>query len=76
MADVAVVVRENSRVASLRRIVRRRQFEKIDGSIVDLFSASAILKVFDALEKPENKQKYMSMDVRGMSSIAWKLLKK
>ena len=75
MADVAVAVQENSRVASLRRIVRRRQFEKIDDSIVDLFSASAILKVFDALEKPENKQKYMAMDVRGMSSVAWKLVK-
>ena len=75
MADVVVTVRENSRVVALRRIVKRKQYDTIDGSLVDLFSASAILRVFDALKKPENKLKYMKMDIRAMSSFAWKLLK-
>jgi hypothetical protein len=63
------------RIDALRRIVAESQYAKIDGMMVDLFSASAIVSVFDAIS-PANQAKYAAMPVSQMASIAFKLLKK
>ncbi len=42
---------------------------------VDSYSASAIVKVYDALKDPKNKEKFSSMGLMGMQSMAFKLLK-
>jgi hypothetical protein len=42
---------------------------------VDLYSASAITKVYDAFKQQSNKDKFVSSGILGMQSIAFKLLK-
>jgi hypothetical protein len=42
---------------------------------VDLYSASAITKVYDALKQQSNKDKFVSTGLMGMQSMAFKLLK-
>jgi hypothetical protein len=42
---------------------------------VDSYSASAIVKVYDALKDPKNKEKFSSAGLLGMQSMAFKLIK-
>ena len=58
----------------LRQIVAQGQRAKVQGTMVDLFSASAIVTVLDALS-PENKKKYLELEPLKMAQIAFKLLK-
>ncbi|KKL92167.1 hypothetical protein LCGC14_1887420 [marine sediment metagenome] len=64
------------RIAKFRKIVKTKSFGKVDGTPVDLFSASAVTQVYDALSKPANQKKYAKMDPVEMISIAYKLLQK
>lgn len=58
----------------LRRIVKNQQYEKINGVIVDMYSASAIVQVIDALS-PEMKKDYLKLPIAKMQAIAFRLLK-
>jgi hypothetical protein len=58
----------------LRQIVAQGQRAKVQGSMVDLFSAGAIVTVLDALS-PENKEKYLEFHPYKMAEIAFKLTK-
>lgn len=62
-----------SKLDRLRRIVEEKQAARVDGLLVDLFTASAIVKVHDALNE-ENRAKFVSVPVRRMASIAFKLI--
>jgi hypothetical protein len=62
------------RIAAVRQIVERKQYAKIDGQAVDLFSASAIVAVYDALNE-SNREKFCSLPVGKMALIAFKLVK-
>ncbi len=64
------------RIKQFRKIVKTKSFGKVDGTPVDLFSASAVTQVYDALSKPANQRKYAKMDPVEMISIAYKLLQK
>ncbi len=46
---------------------------KINGHMVDLFSASAIVKVYDAVNDA-NKSKFKALPVARMASVAFKLI--
>lgn len=61
--------------AAIRKIVDTKSMGKVDGQRVDLFSASHIVAVLDALSGP-NKAKYIQMPVAQMADIAFKILKK
>lgn len=50
------------------------QYEKINGHMVDLFSASAIVKVHDALNEA-NRAKFLALPIARMASISFQLLK-
>jgi hypothetical protein len=63
------------RLAVLRRIVERKQYAKVDGCMIDLFSASAIVKIYDALTSPEAKAKYRNCRAPVMAKIAFQLMK-
>jgi hypothetical protein len=43
--------------------------------VVDTYSASAIVKVYDALKQPKNKEQFASMGLMGMQKMAFKLIK-
>lgn len=62
------------KIAQLKNIVDNHQATKVDGQIVDSFSASAILAVYRALNE-ENKAKFAAMPVRQMAIVAFKLVK-
>lgn len=60
--------------AMLRKIVDEEQAAKIEGTMVDLFSASAIVSVLDAIN-PANKERFLKLPVGNMASIAFKMMK-
>jgi hypothetical protein len=63
------------RIAAIKRIVANKQYEKIDGCMIDLYTASVISQVYDALGD-ENKLKFSSMPAPKMGVIAYKLISK
>ena len=63
-----------ARIEAIRHIVDAGQYAKIDGCMIDLFSASAIIKVYDAISD-ENKAKYRVKKAPVMANIALKLIK-
>lgn len=64
----------DERIAAFRRIVGEKQYAKIDGVAVDLFSASAVVAVYDKLS-PENQERFRNLPPAKMASIALKLIK-
>lgn len=64
----------DERIAAVRRIVSERQYAKVDGVMVDLFSASAIVAVYDALSEG-NRAKFAAMPAPKMAAVAFKLVK-
>jgi len=65
---------ESLKIAQLRRIVDTKQFDKVEGSRCDLFTASAILVVYDGLNDI-HKAQYLGLPLHTMASMAWKLIK-
>lgn len=63
-----------AKVEAIRQIKVRGQYAKINGVMVDLFSASAIIAVYDALSEA-NQVKYRAMPIHKMASVAFKLIK-
>lgn len=61
-------------IAACRSIVANGQYEKINGHMVDLFTASAIVKVYDALNETD-QTKFRALPVARMASIVFQLLK-
>jgi hypothetical protein len=62
------------RIEAFRRIVRNHQYEKIDGTMIDGFTASVVVQVYDALNET-NKAKFASMPAGRMGIVAYKLNK-
>lgn len=62
----------DERIEAIRRIVTEGQYAKIDGQMIDLFSASHIVGVYDAIS-PENQQKFAAFPAPRMAQIAFKL---
>jgi len=60
-------------IAQCREIVERKQFAKVNEVMVDLFSASAIVKVYDAVN-PVNQAKMVTLPVAQVASISFELL--
>ena len=62
------------RIKAIQEVVDNKQYAKIDGCMIDGFSAQAILKVYNALSE-ENKIKYANIPAGKMGIIAWELIK-
>lgn len=61
------------KIEAIRRILGRRQYAKIDGFLVDGFSAAAIIALYDKLND-KNKKKYLALPLPRMASIAFKII--
>jgi len=61
-------------IEQMRNIVSEKQCAKIDGVLVDLFTASAVVKVYDALNE-SNQAKFGKLSPARMADITWKVLK-
>lgn len=62
------------RIDAIRAVVDAKQFAKVDGCMCDLFSASAVVAVYDALSDA-NKAKFASKPFPAMAKIAFQLIK-
>jgi len=61
-------------IAALRKIVKDHQYAKIQGVMVDAFSASAAIQIYDALN-PENQRKMAGLPIKKLIAVVWKLAK-
>lgn len=71
-----VVTTENGdeKIAALRAIVASGQYGKLNGVMIDTFSASAITKVYDALND-DNKAKFKALSIGRMATLAFHFVK-
>lgn len=72
--QVTVTTSGEQRLSAIRQIVTDRSFAKVDGMAVDLFTANAIVTVFDALNA-ENQKTFLNLSVSKMARVSFKLLK-
>ena len=63
------------RIAAIKEIIDSSSYAKIDGVLVDLFTAGRIMTVYNALS-PAKQKEYVEWPVQGMTDIAFKLLAK
>lgn len=64
----------DDRIKAIRQIVENKQYAKVDGTMIDLFTASAIVQVYDALS-PDSRIKFASLTAGRMGLVAFKLIK-
>lgn len=64
----------SSKLDYIKRIVAEKSYAKIDGYMVDVFTASAMLGVLNGIN-PANQAKLLSFPIERMASISFKLLK-
>jgi len=57
-----------------QKVVAEKQFTKVDGVLLDLFTASAIVQVHGALS-PTNQAKFAVLPLTKMASVALSCLK-
>ena len=72
---VTVPLTGEQRIGAFRSIVANKQYAKIDGCMIDLFSAGYVVQVYDALSEA-NQTKYAAMPAPVMVSVAFKVAKK
>ena len=63
---------ESKYVKAARDVVKKKSAKKIEGVILDLFTASAIVQVYDAVNQ-QNKKKMDGLKMHQLASIAFKL---
>jgi hypothetical protein len=66
---------DEQRITAFRNIVEKAQYAKVDGVMVDLFSASAVTQVYDALN-PINRVKFSILPAYRMVEVAFRLIGK
>lgn len=63
-----------NRIKHMRDILENG-YKKIEGKLVDAFSASAYVQIYDALN-PENQSKIEAMPLTKAMNVVWKLVEK
>lgn len=59
----------------MRRIVRERQFEKIEGKRVDMQTAQMVITVYDGLSE-KNKSMYSNLKLNEMVGLGWEIIRR
>lgn len=70
MADVET--RDETRIETLRRIVERWQWEKVEGFLMDATTASALVLVYDSLLTDEAREIFETSDLPRLVTFAFK----
>ncbi len=66
---------KGTRIEKIRKIVNEHQASRIEGLLVDSFTASMLVVIHDAL-RPDLQEKFCAFPLRQMVDIGWKLYKK
>lgn len=61
-----------TRMEKFKSIVSRRTFNRVEGTPVDLFTAQAVVTVYEALSAA-NRERFLSMPVSRMCATALRL---
>ena len=64
-----------ARIEAIQSIVDRGQYSKVDGTMIDLFTAGAILSVYRAI-RPNHQVRYREMRAGAMGMLAFKIINK
>ena len=67
-------INEANNIDKIKDIVKKKQYKRIGGVIIDMQTANAIMKVHKALTGA-NKKKYEKLSISKMADIAYKLIK-
>jgi hypothetical protein len=67
--------RGTPRIDRLRWIVHHKTAAKTEGVMVDLFTASMLVQVYDNLSE-ENRAKFIALPITRMASVGWEVLKR
>jgi len=62
------------KLKALKKIVEEKQCASINGIIIDLYTASAILKVYSKLTQPLVKAKYMLLPIERIATVAQEMI--
>ena len=65
---------EGKRITTLRKIVKTKTAGKVDRQTVDLFTASGLVKLYDALAE-KNRPKFEKMPLGQLVEFMWKRIK-
>lgn len=58
-------------ISSLKEIVKEHAAKEIGGMLIDVQTASVILKVYDAMSD-DLKEKYVAADIYAVADFAWR----
>ena len=72
--DVMEAAAEGKRITTLRKIVKTKTAGKVDRQTVDLFTASGLVKVYDALAE-KNRPAFEKLTLGTLVRFMWKRLK-
>jgi len=66
------------KIEKCREIVKEHQAMKIDGTLMDAFTASAVVQVYDALgdENKTNFEGVMEKDIARATQIVWGVIER
>ncbi len=73
--ELFAVEEESKYVKAARDVVKTKGAKKVDGVLLDLFTASAITKVYDAVN-PQNKKKMDGLKLKQLADLAFRAMKK
>lgn len=63
---------ESTWLAAAREVVETKSYTEVDGVLLDLFSASTMVQIHDALA-PANAAKFAAMPIERAVEVAFKL---
>ena len=64
-----------NKFSQLKEVVQTHSAKEIDGVLIDVQTANAILTVYGALGS-DNKEKFISGNIEKMAQVAWKMIEK
>jgi hypothetical protein len=64
-----------STIEKVRWVVDNRQYNRVNGTFMDMMTASVIIQIYDALSET-NKVKFAAMKVARMAEVAFKIADK
>lgn len=72
VGQIAEARKKTSRMDKLRKILKDKQYAKVDGVTVDLTTAGVLVQIYDKLSET-NREKFASLPVHKMIALGWKL---
>ena len=74
--DPVMILPWDEKIARIKQIVDEKSYQMIEGQLVNLFSASAIMAVYNATaDNPKRRLKFLSLSIPRMADLAFRVIK-